>query len=160
MSERGAALAAEFERTNREMIEAVEQFSAEQWRTLVPGENWAVGVVAHHIAASHEMLAGWVAALAHGGELRPTPDQSDDINAEHARAYAACTQQQTIDLLRRNGEQAAQQVRGLDDQQLDRVGSFRGQPITAGEMIERILTGHPQRHLAHIRAALVSDLAK
>jgi hypothetical protein len=154
MGERAAILTARFERTNQEFMETIERFSDDQWGTLVPGENWTVGVVAHHIAASHELIGGWVKALASGQELRPATDEVTGINAEHARQYAACTREETLELARRNGEDAARLVRGLDDEQLDRRGFLGTQVFTTGEMVERVLIGHPQRHLANIRSTI------
>ena len=154
MSEQAEALAAQFEVTNREFMEAVEHFTDEQWGTMVPGEDWSAGVVAHHIAASHEIIGGWVRALASGQELRPTLEEVTEINAEHARQHGDCTREETVALSQRGGEDAARLVRGLSDAQLDRGGSFNGRPMTTRQLIERVLIGHPQRHLANIRSAI------
>ena len=51
-------------------------------------------------------------------------------------------------------EVAARLVRELDDDQLDRKGAFFEREISAGQVVERVLIGHPRQHLASIRAAL------
>ena len=154
MSERAEALAAEFEQTNRDVAEVVGQLSDDQWATLVPGENWPVGVVVRHIASSHELIGGWVRALADGQALQLTHQQVDELNAAQAREHAACTKPESLALLRRTGEAAARLVRELDDDQLDRRGAFFERELSAGQVVERVLIGHPRQHLASIRAAL------
>src|SRR4051812_15383082 len=88
MSERAAELASQFEQANRDFIEEVERFTDDQWRTLVPGENWTVGVVAHHVVDSFEPIVVWIEHLARGEEAVYDRDVTDAHNAEHARAYA------------------------------------------------------------------------
>ena len=154
MGERAATLASQFERVNGEVIVAVEGFSGDQWATLVPGENWTVGVVAHHVADGHRLIAGWLRALIDGQALQPPLEQIHDLNAAHAERYAACTKAETLELLRSNGEEAARLVRGLSDEQLAKTAPFRGEQWTADNMIERVLVVHPQRHLTNIRETL------
>src|SRR3954452_9727173 len=101
MGERAATLASRLERANEEVIAAVGDLSDEQWSVLVSGEEWSVGVIVHHIAASHDLLAGWVGALTAGEALRLTHEQIDDLNAEQARTSAACTKAETLALVRR-----------------------------------------------------------
>lgn len=120
-----------------------------------PEECWSVGVVAHHIAEDHALLAGFVRQLAEG---EPLPDltaaQIDAMNAERAQACADCTRDETLALLRRHGANAAALVRGLSEIQLDRTGAFFGQRLTTEQLIEGILIGHIVEHGRSIRQAL------
>jgi uncharacterized damage-inducible protein DinB len=154
MAENGADWASRFEQANREIIAAVEGLSHDQWTTIVPGEDWTVGVVAHHVGYGHTIIAQWAEVLAGGGAIQATSQEIDDENAEHARQFASCTKEETIRYLAERGEVAAQVVRGLSDEQLARPGEFRGVAWTAAEMIERVLIGHAQRHMEHVQSVL------
>jgi len=158
MSERAAALAARFEATNEALIAAVQRLSEADWRATCPGEGWSVGVTAHHVAGYHLPVAQLAQGIAQGAALPEiTREQIDAGNAQHAREHANCTRAETLALLRRDGAAAAAIIRGLTDEQLDRtapLAAFGGAPWSAADVIERILIGHPQAHLASIQQAI------
>jgi hypothetical protein len=89
MSERAAELASQFEQANRDFIEEVERLTDDQCQALVPGENWLVGVVAHHVVDSFGLITGWIENLARGEEAVYDHDAVDAHNAQHARECAA-----------------------------------------------------------------------
>src|SRR5262249_14063619 len=116
MGNRAQALADEFERANRELTATIEQCTLVQWRTTTLDESWPVGVVAHHVAQSHEDILGFIRKRAIGQPLPSlTLDMIHQMNSEHAEQYAHCTRTETLALLRRNAELAARFVRGLSD---------------------------------------------
>lgn len=149
-----ADLASQFEQVHRDFIEEVERFTDDQWRVLVPGEDWTVGVVSHHVVDSFGLITGWIRSLADGGVAPYDHAEIDRVNAAHARQHASCTQAETATLARREGADAARLVARLTDAQLDTEGSFQGKPWTSEQMIRRVLIGHTGNHLASIRAAL------
>jgi hypothetical protein len=151
MSERAAALADRFEQVNKELIATVEGLSDAQWQTGCGGDPRSLGVVAHHVGNSHQSIAGMVQASASGqGGALPAMEQIDGWNAQHAAAHSNCTREETLALLRENGEAAASMVRGLNDEQLDRPAGPLG---TTQGAIELVLIGHIQDHLNAIRGA-------
>jgi uncharacterized protein (TIGR03083 family) len=153
MSERARALAERFEQANRELIATVERLSDADWKTETPAEHWTVGVVAHHVAGSHKDIAGLVEMVASGKPVPPlNMDTFDQANAAHAREHANCTKAETLALLRQNGARAAETVRALGDEQLDRVGGSMG--MSAAQIIERVLIGHIHEHHGSIKSAL------
>ena len=158
MSERADALATAFERANDDVIAAVEGCSDDQLRTLCAGEGWSVAVAAHHLARSYPAIAGMVQLVANGQPIPPlTGEVLDAANAEHAREYANVSRNETLQALRREGKAAAESVRGLSDEQLDRSAPMPfagGQPWSAADLIERGLIGHPLEHGQSIRTAL------
>ena len=156
MSERAQALAEQFEQANNEAIAAVERCSDEQWRRHIESENRSVGVVMHHVAIAHPVIAEWVTAAARGQDVGIERGRIDQFNAQHAREQATCTKAETLDLLRRNGEAAARVVRALDDAQLDNSATIiiGRPPLTAQQVTERILIGHVRGHLATVQAAI------
>lgn len=155
MGERTEALARQFEATNEEMIAAVEQCSGDQWVAVCASETWPVGVTAHHVAASHQPVASLAQAIANGQPLPPlTVEMLNAGNAKHAQEFANCTKEETIALLRDGGTQAAAIVRGLSDEHLDRSAPVFGNEMSAQQVIEGILIGHPKSHLESMRAAM------
>lgn len=159
MSGRAEELALRFEQANGELMKVVESCSDEQWRKTCSGERWTVGVTAHHVAAAYEPIAGMVEGVATGQPVQlPTAEMLDAGNAEHARQFAGCTKAETLELLRRNGQALAKTVRGLSDEQLAglrrREVEIAGQRVSAAQLVEMGVIGHPTSHLESIRAAL------
>ncbi len=157
MGERSRVLVDRFEQANQEIVRTVEQCSEAHWRATTSGERWSVGVVAHHVAEGHKIIAGLVQAVAAGQSLPTlTMEMLDQMNAEHARQHANCTRAETLDLLRQNAALAAGTVRGLGDDQLDRTASVLAgmPPMSVQQIIERILIGHVQEHLQSVRTAI------
>ena len=71
---RSAALAAQAEQLNGELLEQVRGITAEQWRRNTASEQWPVAVVAHHVAdvtAFFTQVFGDIADGAWTGELIP-----------------------------------------------------------------------------------------
>ena len=157
MGNRAEDLAARFEQANEALIATIEQSAEEQWRQPCPDEHWSVGVLAHHVAEDHELLAGFVQQLANGEPLPAlTMAQVDAMNAERAQQCAGCTKEETLELLRRNGAAAAALVRSLSDEQLARTGTFFGQTMSTAQLIERVLIGHIAEHGRSIRAVVTA----
>ena len=158
MSERADSLATAFERANNEVIAAVEGCSDDQLSNTCEGEGWSVAVAAHHLALSYPAIAGMVQQLANG---QPIPALTDEMlaayNAQHAEEFADVSRHEVLQALRREGKAAAESVRGLSDEQLDRSAPMPfagGQPWSAADLIERGLIGHPLEHGQSIRTAL------
>lgn len=158
MSTRAADLAAKLDEANAAVIETVENSSDADWQRVTPGEGWSVGVTARHIAASHLPIMGLVELVATGGEVPPvTMEMFHASNAQHAQEHANCTREEVLEILRRDGKAAADKLRGLNDEQLDRTASMAfadGAEMSAGQLVEMILLGHPTQHLASIKAAI------
>jgi hypothetical protein len=158
MGSQAELLVQSFEQANGELIELLERCSDQQWRASCQGEGWPVAVTAHHIAWGHEAIGDFVRLLASGQQLPPiTREMLDQMNAEHAQQYANCDRAVTIELLRRNGQAAAETVRRLNDEDLERSAPLTlagGAPFSARQMIERVLIGHVRDHTASIRTAL------
>jgi DinB family protein len=155
MSERARILAEQLEQANRDLIHTVEGLSDTQWRAKTPGDGRTVGVVAHHVAASHKSVVGLVGAIAHGQAVPTiTMEMIHEGNATHATQHANCTKAETVALLRQNGAAAVATVRGLSETELDRTATFPMGTMTAAQVIERILTGHANDHHGTIRRAI------
>jgi hypothetical protein len=154
MGTRAETLAKQFEAKAQEATAVMERLSDADWKKLTASEKWPVGVVAHHIAVSHELIAGIIKALAAG---EPGPNISMDainaLNAKHAQEQAGCTRSETLALHKKNAAAAAAIVRALGDAELERSGNvIAGAPaMSAGQLAGGLLVGHVDEHLGSIR---------
>lgn len=155
MGAKAEELATRFEAKAQEVTKVIDGLSDADWKKTTTAEKWPVGVVAHHIAQSHEMIAGIIKALADG---KPGPNIPMDAihagNAKHAQDYAACTKAETLSLHRTGAAAAAAIVRSIPDEHLGRSGNVLVgmPPMSAEQLAVGILCGHPDEHLASIRA--------
>jgi uncharacterized damage-inducible protein DinB len=154
MGARGQELARRLDEANAELARAIEQCSDAAWQSTCDSEGWTVGVTAHHVAAGHEQVAALVQIIANGQQMPAfTVDTLNQSNAEHARAAAGCTREETLKLLRENGPAASRVIAGLSDEQLDRTAPFFGGSMSAEQLIEGAMIGHAIGHLASMKAA-------
>jgi hypothetical protein len=157
MGARAEALAKRFEEAAKAVTDVVARLSDADWKKMTAGEKWSVGVVAHHIAMGHQGISNLVKAVA-GGKPVPTMTMAtlDQMNAQHAKEWAQCTKAETLELHKKNAAAAAGIVRGLSDVELDRSGTvLTGMPpMTAQQVVERVLINHVNEHLGSIRAAV------
>ena len=157
MASKGEDLADRFEKANTEFIATVSGLSDEQWKAPCAGEQWPAGVLAHHVAEDHGVLAGLINTIATGGQLPPIDAKAlDAMNAEHAQRAAGVSRDETVALAKSEGTKAAALLRSLSDEQLERTSPFgvTGGDISAEQIAENILIGHMGMHLPSIRAAV------
>jgi hypothetical protein len=157
MGARAETLAKRFEEASQAMTDAIGRLTDADWRKTTTAEKWSVGVVAHHVAQGHAGIAGLVKMIASGQSVANlTMAMIDEGNAKHAREHAGCTKAETLALHTTNAAAAAGVVRGLSDAELDRSGTvLTGMPpMTAQQVVERVLIHHVNDHLGSIRATL------
>ena len=157
MASRAEALATQFEAKAAEVTATLERLSDADWKKLTSGEQWPVGVVAHHMAGAHEAIAGIIKTIASGQSLpNMTMDTLHEMNAKHAKEHATCTKAETLALHKKGAVAAAGVVRGLSDAELDRSGTVLGgaPPMTAEQIVGGILIRHVNEHLGSIRATV------
>ncbi len=156
MSNRAADLAERFRDFNDELIAFVEKCPDEDWSKVCPGEQWPVGVVARHIAASHIGAIGLAKMLVAGEKLPElTGSVIDQMNLKHAEKHRFCTRTDVLKILREQGASAADFVAGLRDADLDRTGHIAaaGGDMTLEQIVEIIILRSAGEHLAHVKAA-------
>jgi hypothetical protein len=155
-SERAAALAADFAAANQDVVEFARSCSDAEWVLVVPGEQWPVGVVVHHIAEGHEHGLQWLTQMAHGEPVTDSAEGIDQDNAAHARRAASADRDETVALLEANAMPLERALRSLSDEELDRTAPFgpaggRELPTVA---LAAVAARHAREHLAHARAAV------
>jgi uncharacterized damage-inducible protein DinB len=158
MSPTSKQLAEQYAQRTQEPMRTAATLSKRQWQAPCVDKGWTVGVTAHHLAATVPLILDSARSIMSGHELPAnTVELTNQFNAQHASKHAACTRQETLTLLKQNGELATAFVRGLSEQDLERrapLAFLSGQEWTTRQWLENILIGHIGMHLPSIQAAL------
>jgi hypothetical protein len=154
MGAKAEALAKQFEAKVQEATSVLDKISDADWKRVTKGEQWPVGVTAHHLAQSHAGIAGLIKSLASGQHTASI--SMDDINAgnaKHAHDFANVGKAETVALHKKNAAEAAAVVRSLDDAALARSApALKGMPpMTTEQAVVGILIGHLEGHLDSIK---------
>ncbi len=121
-------------------------------------QSRSVGTIIHHVASMFPIELNVAKEVAAGKSVTDvTWDVVAHINAHHASQNANVGKAETIELLLKNSKEAAEAVRALTDEQLDRAAPFSlsfGAPMTAQFVLEDHAVRHSWHHLARLRKAL------
>lgn len=158
MTNRSQALAGRIEQGANALADFAETLSDTEWQALVPSDDRTVGVLVHHVADVYPLEIDLAEGMAAGKPIAGVGwDAVAQMNAQHARDNTQIGKHEAIALLRHNGRAAADRVRKLSDEQLDRavtVSLNADAPLTVQFFIEDHALRHSFHHLANIRAAL------
>jgi DinB superfamily len=158
MSHRAQALADTLEQGAESLATLASGLTPAEWQSRIPGDGRKVGVVVHHVASIYPLEIELAQKLAAGGALKDlTWDAVHQLNAGHARENDAVTPDEAIGLLRANATAAAEAIRRMTDEELDRVAPnslYGGAPLSCQFMLEDHAVRHSFHHVARIRAAL------
>ncbi len=158
MSTRAALLADRIEQSAEALAAVSQALSDTQWRAAVPPDGREAGVIVHHVASVYPIEIHLATEVASGRAITGiTWGAVAGMNAKHALQYATAGKAETIDLLRRNSQAAAEAVRGFTDEQLDcaaAVSLNADAPLTAQFLIEDHAIRHSWPHLEKIRLVL------
>ncbi|MGI8689157.1 MAG: DinB family protein, partial [Thermomicrobiales bacterium] len=157
MSDRTQTLAAQFTQSSDAVIVFTEQCSVDDWRLITEDERWSVGVVCRHIARGFEVHPQLIRQAATGQPMPTgyTWDAVHESNAQQAREWADCTREETLVLLRRYSDVAADVVLHLSDAQLDCTtkSPLDDAIVSVQQMVEGMID-HPRIHLKSLRATI------
>ena len=152
---RAEALAARLEQGARDLAAFAGTLSDTQWKTPMPGDGRAIGVIVHHVASVYPVEIHLARTLAEGKPIEGvTMADVHAMNAEHARANRDVGLPEALELLKRNSAEAAAAIRALSDDELDRAApaSLYGQaPVTCQFVLEDHAVRHSYHHLARMR---------
>lgn len=158
MNSRAQALAEALEQGASALAAFAATLTEAEWQARLPKDGRKVGVVVHHVASMYPIETELTQKLAGGGALTDvTWDAIHEINAGHAREQDAVTKEQALALLRTNSAAASAAVRGLRDNDLDRVAPnslYGGAPLSCQFWIEDHALRHSFHHLAGIHRAV------
>jgi hypothetical protein len=157
---RANALADRLERGARALADFAGALTDTEWQTPLPKDGRPVGVVVHHVASVYPVEIQLALTLAGGQAVTGvTMDDVHAMNARHAAEFAGVSKEAALDLLRRNSAAAANAIRSLSDEALDRAATaslYSDAPITCQFMLEDHAVRHCYHHLAKIRGALTA----
>ncbi len=158
---RAQALAERLEYGARALTALAKTLTPTQWTTRIPGDGRTIGVVVHHVATMYPLEIELAQALAAGKPITGvTWAAVHELNATHARTNGDVTKEAALDLLALNSTAAAQAIRALTDEQLDRAAAVSlnaDAPLTCQFFLEDHAVRHSYHHLARIRAAVQSS---
>jgi hypothetical protein len=158
-SERAAALAADFAAANGEALQFARSCTDADWHRNVPGEDWTVGVVLHHIAEGHTNGLRWLRSMASGEGVSESAEDIDTANAAHAARASSVDQVETAALLANNGGLLEQALLALTDEELDRGAPFGpagGRMLPTGDLAA-VAARHTRSHLSSALSAIARD---
>jgi hypothetical protein len=157
MGAKGEALARQFEAKAQEAARVLEKLTDADWKKVTEAEKWSVGVTAHHLAGSYERVPDIAMGLASGQSFGNfTRKMLDERNAQHAKDFAGCTKEETLELHRKGAAKAASVVRGFSDEQLAKSGVLftDAPPMTVEQLIMGALIHHTDEHYGSIRKTI------
>jgi uncharacterized damage-inducible protein DinB len=157
MSKRADALAERVLQGAQALAALAEDLSDSEWQTVISDEGRSIGVIVHHVASMYPAEVDLARLLASGKSIEGvTHEAVDQMNAEHAQAFATVSQRETLELLRRNSNAAAEAIRQFSDEELDQAAPISlnaDAPLTAQFFIEDHALRHSFHHRSNIRAA-------
>ena len=160
-SRRAELLADRIEEGAERLADFAGRLNQSEWSTpMMEGgkQGRTVGVIINHVASIYPIEVSVAQAVAAGKSVTDvTWDVVAEINAKHAAENANAGQAETIELLRKNSKEAADAVRNLNDDELDRAAPFSlsfGAPMTTQFVLEDHAVRHSWHHLARLRKAL------
>jgi DinB superfamily len=148
--------AAELDRANDDAIAFATSCSPEDWAAVVPGDEWPVGVVLHHMAEGYDLGSRWIDCALTGRPIEDTMDGIDAVNLRHAKEFAEVGVSETAELLRRKGAAAVAKLARLSESELARSTAFgaAGGKQFSVEQFCQAAPGHVRSHLDRARSAV------
>lgn len=155
---RSTVLAERLEQGAGALAAFAEGLSDREWQSAMPGDGRKLGVVVHHVASIYPLEIQLAQKLAAGEAITGVAwADVHKLNAAHAAENASVTKQAALELLRTNSTAAAEAIRALSDEELDRGASislYSDAPLTCQFMLEDHAVRHSYHHLAKLRAAV------
>jgi hypothetical protein len=158
MKQRSDRLAERLEQGSRALANFANTLTDEEWQLRIPGDGRKIGVVVHHVASMYPIEIQIAQQAARGEPIvGVTWELVNDINARHASEHDGVTKAEALDLLRVSSHAAANAIRALSDDDLDRAVPLSlndDAPLTCQFVLEDHAVRHSYHHLAVIKAAL------
>lgn len=132
--------------------------SENDWNKPVLGDGRSIGVVVHHVASVYPIEIELAKAIASGNPITEvTWDAIHQMNAGHASENDRPDRNETLELLKKNSENAAEALREFTNDELDtavNVSLYYDAPLTAQFFIEDHALRHSYHHLGKIKDSL------
>jgi hypothetical protein len=155
---RSIRLAQRLERNASALAEFARTLTDAEWRMATPGDGRPVGVIVHHVATVYPLEVHLAEMMAAGTPIvGVTWATVHEMNAAHAVEHAGVSQRDALALLAEHSAAAADAIRLLSDDDLDRavpVSLYGDAELTCQFMLEDHAVRHSAHHLAALRAAV------
>ena len=149
------ALAERLEEGARRLAAFALSLTDNEWRTPMPHDGRALGVIVHHVASVYPVEIQLAQTIAAGTPVTGvTMADIDAMNATHAAEHATATRADALDLLRANSATAAAAIRALSEEQLTQavaVSLYGDAPLTCQFFLEDHAVRHSYHHLSRMR---------
>ncbi len=155
MSLRARELESRFREANEEFSTFLQGLTNAELSRVCPEEQRTLAALARHVAGAYLFELRYFQGMVDG---QPLPvvvkEELDQINAATGQRNAYADRNETLEILRRDGETAARFVAGLTDEQLQQVGAYVDwiPEMSVEHWVERVLIGHIRGHMASMRA--------
>ena len=157
MGAKGEALARQFEAKAQEAGAYIEKLGDADLKRVKEAEKWTVAATAHHLFSAYDRVPDIAKGLAAGqSPANFSTKVLDQMNAQHAKDFAACGKADVMALHRTASAKAASVIRGLSDEQLGKSGVIfqDAPPFTVEQLVTRALIAHTDEHMGSIRSTV------
>jgi Mycothiol maleylpyruvate isomerase N-terminal domain len=157
MGAKGEALAKQFEAKAHEAGAYIEKLGDADLKKVTEAEKWTVAATAHHLFGAYERVPDIAKGLAAGrSPANFSTTALDQMNAQHAKDFAACSKADLMGLHRAGSEKAAAVLRALSDEELIKSGVVfqDAPPFTVEQLVTRALIAHTDEHMGSIRKTI------
>ncbi len=157
MSLRAQQLESQFREANEEFSTFLAGLTDADLSRVCPNEQRTIAALARHVAGAYRYELRYFQGIADGAPLPVVArEQIDRNNAAGGERFVDADRGETLEILRRDGETAAQFVAGLTDEQLQQVGAYVDwvPAMSVEKWIEHVLIGHIRGHLTSMRAVV------
>ena len=118
MGAKGEALARQFEAKAQEAGAYIEKLGDADLKRVTEAERWTVAATAHHLFGAYDRVPDIAKGLAAGqSPANFSTKVLDQMNAQHAKDFAACGKADVMALHRAASAKAASVIRGLSDEE-------------------------------------------
>ena len=159
MNQRGNELSRRLQEFTDQISEVVRELTDEDWKKVLPFEQWPVGPALHHVVAGHLGIASLARMIVNGEKLPDiTMEGLKAMANEHAREHADCTKEEVQEVLAKNSAELVSFAAGLSDEALDRTGYLAATgDVSTLQIIEYVVFMSAGEHLANIKKLLGGD---
>ena len=156
MSQRAKDLSHKLQKVGDELTDMVRQLSDEDWKKVLPIEQWPVGAALHHVAAGHLGITSLARMILNGEQLPEISMEGlKDMANRHAREHADCTKEEVLEILAGSLAEIVSFAAGLDDDELDRTGYLAATgDVSVQQIIEYVVFMSAGEHIANIKNTL------
>ena len=124
MNQRGKELSQRLQEFIDELTDVTRSLTDEDWKKVLPFEQWPMGAALHHMVAGHLGITSLARMIVNGEKLPEiTMEGLKEMANQHAREHADCTKEEVLEILAKNSTEVVSFAAGLSDEELDPIES-------------------------------------